>query len=284
MIYALFIVLVLASCGTYKTEPVKDVANKEWLLVWGDEFDYEGLPDSTKWVNEIGFVRGSELQWYTKNNLKNGRVEDGNLLLEARKERVENPNYEEGHESWKKNRTHAAYTSASVKTHKLFDFTYGRVEVRAKLPVGKGTWPAIWMLGSNISEIGWPDCGEIDILENVGFDPNKAHANIHTKAYNYVMLTNKGDSITIDAPYQNYHVYAVNWSKDSLEFFVDDKKYFVFHNEQKGYEEWPFDQDHYLILNLAIGGPWAGKYGIDDEIFPQKFYIDYVRVYQKEST
>lgn len=274
-------VFYLSCIGSTKDSKKEPLSDNKWEMIWSEEFNYQGLPDSTKWKNEKGFVRGHELQWYKENSLKNCRVEDGNLILEINKEKVENPNYEEGHESWKKNRPFAEYTSASVKTKGLFDFTYGRVEVRAKLPTGRGVWPAIWMLGSNISEVGWPDCGEIDILENVGYDPNKAHANIHTKAYNHVIRTNKGDSIEIDAPYENYHVFAINWHKDSIEFFVDDQKYFVFHNEHKGWETWPFDKPQYLIINLALGGGWAGRYGIDDSVFPQKYFIDYVRVYQK---
>jgi beta-glucanase (GH16 family) len=124
-------------------------------------------------------------------------------------------------------------------------------------------------------------CGEIDIMENVGFDPNTIHGNIHTKSYNHVIKTNKGDTIKIPKPYEEFHVYAIDWTRDSIVFYVDEEKYFSFENEKTGLEEWPFDQPQYLLLNIAVGGGWGGQKGIDDSIFPQKMYIDYVRVYQR---
>lgn len=158
---------------------------------------------------------------------------------------------------------------------------YGRIEVRAKLPTGTGTWPAIWMLGNSIrSGTRWPDCGELDIMENVGFDPDIVHANIHTKAYNHVLGTAKGNKIKLEEPYNNFYTYSMEWFPDRIEFFVDDKRYFVYENENTGEAVWPFDKPHYLILNLAIGGGWGGQIGIDSNIFPQKYMIDYVRVYE----
>ncbi len=158
----------------------------------------------------------------------------------------------------------------------------GRVEVRAKLPTGRGTWPAIWMLGTNMRQVGWPTCGEIDIMENVGFDPNRIHANIHTQDYNHVKKTGKGNNIEVEKPYEKFHVYAIEWFEDRIDFFIDDNKYFTFKNEGTGNAAWPYDKEHYLILNLAIGGSWGGQKGIDDSIFPQKYYIDYVRVYKSK--
>jgi beta-glucanase (GH16 family) len=141
-------------------------------------------------------------------------------------------------------------------------------------------WPAIWMLGTNISEVGWPECGEIDIMENVGFDPDRIHANVHTGAFNHVDGTSKGSSIVVENPYSAFHVYAIEWSDDRIDFFVDDEKYFSFANTGGGVAEWPFDQPHYLILNLAVGGAWGGREGIDDSILPQRYYVDYVRAYE----
>jgi beta-glucanase (GH16 family) len=137
------------------------------------------------------------------------------------------------------------------------------------------------MLGANHRQVGWPACGEIDIMENVGFDPDVIHANIHTKAYNHVMKTGRGAKITIRKPYEAFHVYSLEWTAQKMDFFVDGKKYFTYANDKTGVDAWPFDQPQYLILNLAIGGSWGGQEGVDESIFPQKLEVDYVRVYQK---
>jgi beta-glucanase (GH16 family) len=241
--------------------------DEKWKLIWKDEFNYQGLPDDSKWSYETGFVRNREKQYYTKARAENARVEEGTLIIESLKEKYEK----------------ADYTSASLHTWHKAEWLYGRMEVRAKLPTGKGMWPAIWMLGTNRGEVGWPTCGEIDIMENVGFDPNVVHANVHTKAYNHTKGTNKGSHIRADEPYEQYHVYAIEWSEDRIDFFLDDRKYFTFENEGKGNDVWPFDKPHYLILNAAVGGTWGGRKGIDDSIFPQKYYIDYVRVLSKRA-
>lgn len=239
----------------------------KWKLVWEDNFDKDGFPDDKIWGYEEGYVRNNEAQYYTKQRLENARVENGYLIIEARED----------------NRDGHKITSASLHTYGKKEMLYGRIEVRAKLPTGVGTWPAIWMLGTNIkSGVRWPGCGEIDIMENVGFDPDIIHANIHTKDYNHVKGTNKGDKITIKKPYDDFHVYAVEWFEDRMDFFVDDTCYFTFKNEGTGYETWPYDKPEYLIINLAIGGGWGGQKGIDDNIFPQKYYIDYVRVYKEK--
>lgn len=236
-----------------------------WELVWSDEFDRDGLPDPEKWDYEEGFIRNEEKQYYTRARAENARVEGGVLVIEGRKEPYEN----------------AEYTSASLITKGKAEWTYGRFEVRAKLPTGRGTWPAIWMLGANIDEVGWPTCGEIDIMENVGFDPTTIHANIHTHAYNHVLRTNRGDKVTVEAPSEEFHVYTAEWTPERIDFYVDDTRYFHFANEGTGPAAWPFDQPHYLILNLAIGGLWGGLRGIDDEAFPHRYEIDYVRVYRQ---
>jgi beta-glucanase (GH16 family) len=137
------------------------------------------------------------------------------------------------------------------------------------------------MLGENISEAGWPECGEIDIMENVGFDSLKIHGNIHTEAFNHVKNTNKGNSILVEKPWDDFHVYSVDWRADRIDFFVDDQKYFTYTKPENATDaEWPFDKPHYLILNLAIGGGWGGEQGIDDSKFPHEFVIDFVRVYE----
>ena len=236
-----------------------------WEQVWADEFNYEGLPDNNKWNYETGFVRNREKQYYTKARPENARVENGTLIIESRKEE-----YEKGQ-----------YTSASLHTWHKAEWLYGRIEVRAKLPTGKGMWPAIWMLGTNRDKVGWPACGEIDIMENVGFDPDTICANVHTRTYNHIKKTNKGSKIKAEKPYEQFHIYAIEWYEDRLDFFLDDEKYFTFENEGTGNDVWPYNKPHYLILNAAIGGSWGGGKGIDDTIFPQKYYIDYVRIFRR---
>ena len=228
---------------------------------WQDEFDRDGLPDRGRWDYEVGFIRNNERQYYTRDRLENARVENGLLIIEARRERFQN----------------ADYTSASLTSRA--SWTYGRIEVRAKLPKGRGTWPAIWTLGTNIREVGWPQCGELDIMEHVGFDPGRIHANIHTRAYNHVQGTNKGNSIVVSAPDAEFHIYSAAWTPDRVEFFVDGQRYFMFAKEPGGDAVWPFDKPQYLILNLAIGGNWGGQRGIDDDAFPARYEIDYVRVF-----
>jgi beta-glucanase (GH16 family) len=254
----------------------------EWKLVWADEFDKPGAPDPAKWGYESGFIRNNEQQFYTHDRQENARVENGMLVIEARKERFQNPAFIPNTNSTnraRRSREYADYTSASLTTRGKASWTFGRIEVRAKLPSGRGTWPAIWTLGSN-RQGGWPAAGEIDIMEFVGFDPGIIHANIHTRKYNHVQKTGKGSQIKIADASEAFHVYALEWTADRLDFFVDDHKYFTFQNEGTGADAWPYDRDQYLMLNLAIGGAWGGTKGIDDGIFPQRYYIDYVRVYQ----
>lgn len=253
----------------------------DWKLVWSDEFDKPGLPDPAKWNYEEGFIRNNEAQYYTRARAENASVQNGMLVIEARKERFANPRYQPGAQEKRggRGREFADYTSASLTTRGKASWTYGRIEVRAKLPPGRGTWPAIWMLGTNAAQVGWPACGEIDIMEFVGFDPGIVHANIHTKEYNHMKKTGKGSQLAVPDASDAFHVYAVEWDARQMDFFVDDHKYFTYSNEGSGTDAWPYDKDEYLILNLAIGGAWGGAKGIDETCFPQKYYIDYVRVY-----
>jgi len=264
MKYFTFIIILITAFGCQSTN--KESKKKPtFKLVWEDNFDKDGLPNFDIWRYEVGYIRNWEKQYYTENRLENARVEDGNLIIEARRD------------NWIGHKI----TSASLNTYCKKSILYGRVEVRAKLPTGVGTWPAIWMLGNAKKEgVSWPACGEIDIMENVGFAPDVIHGNVHTKAYNHVAKTNKGDEIIVDKPNEDFHIYSIDWYKDRIEFFVDGERYFQFQNENTGSKTWPFDKPHYLIINLAIGGAWGGQKGIDDNIFPQKYYIDYVRVYE----
>jgi beta-glucanase (GH16 family) len=263
--------VTLTSCSKAEDLPKKEIEFEfetvEWELVWEDNFDSDGLPNGNIWSYEEGYIRNDEAQYYTKERQENARVEDGNLIIEARKD------------NW----NDKEITSASLHTYNKKNILYGKVEVRAKLPTGVGTWPAIWMLGTSIRNgTNWPDCGEIDIMENVGFDPDVVHGNVHTKAYNHVLGTNKGNKVTVEKPYQDFHIYSIEWYENRIEFYIDGTRYFVFDNENSGSDTWPFDKSHYLILNLAIGGGWGGQQGIDDTIFPQKYYFDYVKVYKQK--
>jgi sulfatase modifying factor 1 len=254
----------------------------EWQLVWCDEFEKAGLPDPSRWDQETGFIRNGELQLYTGGRKENARVEDGMLVIEARKERLKNPAFDPASQPDKarRNRELADYTSASLVTRGKASWTYGRIEVRAKLPSGRGTWPAIWTLGADIGEVRWPACGEIDIMEFVGFEPGVVHANVHTRKYNHLARNGKGDRTSVADASETFHLYAIEWDRERIDFFVDDRKYFSYPREGPGTDGWPFDKPQYLLLNLAIGGAWGGQEGVDDDIFPQRFLVDHVRVYQ----
>ncbi|MEP6616062.1 MAG: glycoside hydrolase family 16 protein [Ginsengibacter sp.] len=236
-----------------------------WKLMWHDEFNYTGLPDSAKWNYDTGGDGwgNNELQFYTQSKLSNARVINGCLVIQARKENVEGKKF----------------SSARLITKGKEDWKYGRVEVRAMLPAGLGTWPAIWMLAST-TPLQWPDDGEIDIMEHVGFDQGKIHASVHCKKYNHVIRTQKTDTIMVKDCSRSFHVYSMEWDDDHISIFVDRKKYFTFKNEHSGYDAWPFSQPFHLLLNIAVGGNWGGAKGVDQNIWPQKMLVDYVRLYQ----
>jgi beta-glucanase (GH16 family) len=179
-------------------------------LIWGDEFNYTGEPDTTKWNYDLGGHGwgNNELQYYT-NNSKNVRVENGNLVIEARKDSLEN----------------RAYTSTRIVSKKKGDWLYGKIEVRAKLPKGKGTWPAIWMLSTDWKYGAWPASGEIDIMEHVGYDPEVVHGTVHTEAYNHTKQTQKEGKITVSGAQEDFHIYAVEWRENKMDFLVDNKLY-----------------------------------------------------------
>jgi beta-glucanase (GH16 family) len=249
------------SCTTKET-------SQRLKLVWSEEFSADGPPDTAVWSYEVGMIRNQEAQYYTVGRLENARVEGGSLVIESRKE-----DYAGAH-----------YTSASVNTLGKKEFFHGRIEVRAKIPTGVGSWPAIWMMGTDVATVGWPACGEIDIMENVGYEPDTIYATVHTPgSVNDPGKVVKGGHIVIADPFADFHVYAVEWHADRLDFFVDDEKYFTYKKDARYPDYWRFDKPFYVLLNTAVGGNWGGAKGIDDAIFPLKYYIDYVRYYEWDS-
>ncbi len=249
------------------------VFGQTWEPVWEDQFDVDGAPDPTRWTFDIGDGCATsagcgwgneEAQYYT-DRTENARVESGSLVIEARKEDFGG----------------LGYTSARLKTDGIVNWTYGRFEARMKLPGGRGTWSAFWLLHSTdgYSDGGWPDNGEIDIVEHVGSSPDEVFSTIHTNKYNGLVCC--GDR-TVTTPVSDavsaFHLYAVEWSPDKLEFFVDDVSHYTYSNEGVGATSWPFDQPFHILLNLAIGGTTGGQQGIDDSIFPAQLIVDYVRV------
>jgi len=257
-------------CSQSQTAPLKAATvHYEFgaIPVWQDEFDDPGKPDTKKWSYDLGGDGwgNHELENYTENP-ENARVENGKLIIEARKE----------------NSGNQQYSSARLVTKGKGDFLYGKIEIRARLPKGRGTWPAIWMLNSekNYGNKGWPDNGEIDIMEHVGFDQNRIHGNIHTKAFNHVLKTNKGGDTLVTDVSEQFHVYTCTWTPSYISIVMDGHEYFKFNKESAySWEQWPFDKSFHLILNMAVGGDWGGQKGVDDTIFPQKMEVDYVRVY-----
>jgi beta-glucanase (GH16 family) len=237
-----------------------------WRLVWSDEFDgpADGAPDATKWKYMIGPNNANrELQYYRRENavLDGG----GNLVITARSEPFMNQ----------------AYTSARMNTAGVFQQTYGRFETRAKLPAGQGFWPAFWLLGGNIGQVGWPTCGEIDILENIGREPTTNHGSLHGPGYS------GGGALT--APYRltggatftaDFHVFAVEWEENVVRFYVDDRLYLTRTPSDLGTRQWVFDHPFYLILNVAVGGTFPGAPNATT-VFPQTLVVDYVRVYAR---
>jgi beta-glucanase (GH16 family) len=269
------IYVIMTSCGKKITFdsgdspppklPDTTVKDMVYSLVWSDDFSKDGLPDPSKWdYDEGGHGWGNaESQYYTNENLNNAQIENGILYIKAQKENFK---------TWK-------YTSARLVTRGQYDWEYGYFEIRAALPYGRGSWPAIWMLPTDSPYGAWPSGGELDIMEHVGFDPGVIVGSAHTEAYNFKIGTQKNDKIRIDTPY-DFHVYGIKWDKEEIHWYVDGKEYHSFKNEHKSYKEWPFDQRFHLVLNIAVGGSWGGQQGIDDSVFPMTMAVDYARVYQ----
>jgi rhamnogalacturonyl hydrolase YesR/beta-glucanase (GH16 family) len=273
---------LLAAC-----ELTRYLDTKEgWRLVWQDEFEKDGRPDPEKWSYETGFVRNRELQWYQP---ENARCENGCLVIEGKKERVANPRYRPNSNDWKREREYAEYTSACVKTPGKAEFLYGRFEIRARIPVADGCWPAIWTLGRGMA---WPSNGEVDIMEYYRIDgiphilanfawgtdrPGEARWRSRTVPFDYFLKKDPDWA-------SRFHTWRMDWDEKMLKLYLDDEllneiSLDEVRNGAPGNHANPFRQPHYILLNLAIGGMHGGTPGVAG--FPARYEIDYVRVYQK---
>ncbi len=268
LIYLLFLLFVISSCNSTKSENKNESNDWEidgWRMVWHDEFEEDSL-NTNLWRFETGgHGWGNAEQQYYTNSRKNGFIEDGKLIIASIKEEYNGSNY----------------TSARINSRS--GWTYGRFDIKAKLPFGKGTWPAIWMLPDEwtIGNGNWPGVGEIDIMEHVGWDPGVVHASVHTENYNHKINTQKSNKIKDTTVFSDFHLYSLEWDENFIKISMDDSLYFTYEKETNAdWKTWPFVQKFHLLLNTAIGGSWGGE--IDDSIFPIKFEFEYVRVYKKE--
>lgn len=262
------LLLALAACSGAKNTPAT-LKNRQ--LIWSDEFNYSGLPDTTKWGYDLGDGcpgncgwGNNEWQYYTANRLENARVEDGHLIIEARKEKMGTKDY----------------TSSRMVSRHKGDWTFGRIAVRAKLPKGLGVWPAIWMLPTDWVYGGWPNSGEIDIMENVGYMPDSLFGSVHTERFNHILRTQTTKGVFSPTLSSQFHEYSIEWNAEKIDFFFDGKQYLTFRNRHEGSGAWPFDQKFHLLLNIAVGGNWGGAKGVNTLIWPQRMLVDYVRVYR----
>lgn len=239
--------------------------DEEDTLLWSDEFDGTSV-NLDNWTFETGSHGwgNNELQNYTYGD--NAQIRNGKLIITAKKVND--------------SKVPGSYTSTRMISWGKKEFTYGRIEVRAKLPAGKGIWPAIWMLGANLNEVSWPACGEIDIMEYVGYQPDVVHATVHTAAG--FGSNGDGSSKRLETAEEEFHVYGLIWNQSSLTFYIDSPENVthVYAPAVKNASNWPFDKPHFFILNVAVGGNWGGAQGIDNAIFPQTMEVDYVRVYK----
>ncbi|MBU1384937.1 MAG: glycoside hydrolase family 16 protein [Alphaproteobacteria bacterium] len=241
-------------------------------LVWADEFAVDGLPDPALWTydthaNRTGWYN-NELQYYAADRLENARIADGRLIIEARRERLDSA------------ADHGGQDYASARLLSREGWTYGVFQARAKLPCGRGTWPAIWMLPVDLET--WPGDGEIDIMEHVGHRPGVVHGTVHTGRYNHVAGTQRGAEVAVPDACDAFHVYEVRWTPEAVDFVLDGRPYYRFPNERTDRAAWPFDRPFRLILNVAVGGDWGGAEGVDAAAFPQRLEIDWIRVWRAD--
>jgi beta-glucanase (GH16 family) len=273
----IFLIICIAAISILLTSNLllKENGVAENKLIWSEEFDYKGLPDSTKWSYDVGDGcpklcgwGNNELQYYTEKNLDNARVENGILTIEAHKQTMGSK----------------GYTSARLVGKNKADFKYAKIDIRAKVTGGLGAWSAIWMLPTHNTYGNWPKSGEIDIMEHVGFERDSIFGPPHTEAFNGMIFTQKSGGIEILDSEDEYYTYTIDWKEDRIDWYVNEHHYHTFHKAKDHFAYWPFDQKFHLILNLAIGGNWGGKHGVDASIWPRTMEIDYIRVYSNEST
>lgn len=245
-------------------------------LVWAEEFDYEGLPDSKTWDYKYGQVRGTQLEDCRKEDLRCTRVENGRLIIEAFKDPHEAKDY------WTGEIKQCEYSSAEIQTLKKVEFQYGRIDIAAKIPTGRGVWPALWLMPVRAMEGKY---GEIDIMEYVwGNDEvhETTYSTVHTQASRdgvEKIPSGYGHSSSLE---DKYHLYSLNWTEKKVEILFDNEVVFTYEKpENATLDQWPFDQPYYLILNIAVGGGWGGQWGVDEEIFPKQMEVEYIRYYQK---
>ena len=276
LISRLFLLLILIA-GTSSNAQKRE----KWKLVWKEEFNYSGLPNAKKWSYEVGHIRNNEKQYYTNARKENAWVSNGVLAITGKKESFPNEFFKKGSGDWKTQDSTAQYTSASINTLGKVGWKYGRIEIKAKLPHGRGIWPAIWMMGTNRLEVGWPKCGEIDIMEFVGNQPKDIYGTMHFPDPNAEGNKSNGNKITSENLKNDFHLYAIEWNEKTIDVYFDNNKYHSFSIDSAGVgEDIPFRKPFYLLLNLAMGANWPGP--IDDSILPQQFLVDYVRVYEKK--
>jgi len=263
----LIILFMISSCAPWagligSNTPTPIVPPNGWTLVWHDEFD-EPKINLQNWTYDLGGGGwgNGEMEYYTSRP-ENAHIKDGMLVIEARQEKYEN----------------SYYTSARMKTQGLQEFQYGRIEGRMKVPAGKGLWPAFWMLGSNFNQ-NWPDCGELDIMEYIGKEPDLIMGTAHGPGYSGALGLGQWNRQEYNIA-DDFHTYAIEWETDQIRWYYDDVQYFTLNREDVGNRPWVFDQPFFIILNLAVGGTLPGVVGLDT-VFPSLFYVDYVRVYQR---
>lgn len=255
----LLVTFIFTSCDN------KEEVERSWQLVWQDEFDGPSgqLPNAANWKFDIGTDWGNAQLEYDTDRPENVSLDgSGNLAIIARREPFAG----------------SAFTSGRITTQGLFDQTYGRFEARIKMPYGPGLWPAFWMLGTDIETVGWPQCGEIDIMEYRGQEPNIIHGSVHGPGYSGGLAKTKSFGFEKNRFDVDFHLFAVEWGEDFIDFFVDDVFYQrITPDDLNG--EWVFDSPYFLILNLAVGGNYVG-FPTEQTVFPQTMLIDYVRVYR----
>jgi len=275
---SLFLILSITSCSSdgpadsfnyIEPDPTDNLEPGD--LIWSDEFNGTGSPNSNNWTYDIGHGSGgwgnNEVQYYTDEQ-KNVRMENGMLIIDAV--------YEDGE-----------WTSARIKSEGLQSFRNVTIKARAKLPQGSGTWPAIWMLGSNYKDIGWPASGEIDIMEHVGKNPGMIHSSLHTPS-SYGNTQNSGH-IEVPDFHNEFHIYEAVWTEESITFKVDGEEFYTYSPSIKNFETWPFNNNFFIIMNIAMGGNWGSdsqyetgnmRNGIDPDLNQARMEVDYVRVYK----